>query len=150
MSNPEANEQPRWLARLTKYEELTNAEMQSLGDLITRLNQFSSGDLRTCPICDQSIEKLYCWHGIEYVVLYVRPCGCRLGCWEDAPAWAVEAGIVDHDSRFLEEASHEPTCAELREDYPDEDWTGCEDDPIDYDAQERAGQKRLPGFDDDG
>lgn len=135
------DEQPTWRARLTTPEEEA-----AIGNVIDRLNKFSSGELRACPICDKPLDKLYCWHGIENRVLYCRPCNCRLGCWDDAPAWAREAGIVEDDKAFLEEAGREPTCEELREDYPDEDWSDCEDNPIDTTFQEANGQKRLPGL----
>ena len=140
-------ENPTWVARLTTETE--EEQEKAIGDLITRLNKFSTGDLRTCPICNQPIDKIMCWHGIDVRVLYVKPCNCRLGCWEDAPNWAREAGIVEDDTSYFDECMREPTCDELREDYPDEDWTGCEDDPIDTAAQERAGQKRLPGIDEE-
>lgn len=132
-----------WVARLTHGSE---PDAKNIG---LRLNQFSSGELRGfCPICSQPLEKICCWHGIDTRVLYVKPCNCRLGVWEDAPQWAREAGIVEDDTSFFDESMHEPTCEELREDYPDEDWSGCDDNPIDYAAQEAAGQKRLPGFED--
>lgn len=119
---PANDDNPTWSARLT-----TEEEEAAIGSVINRLNKFSTGELRTCPICDKPIEKLWCWHGIETRVLYVRPCNCRLGVWEDAPKWAREAGIVEDDTSFMDEAMREPTCEELRETYPDEDWTDCKD-----------------------
>lgn len=124
-----SDEQPTWLARISSDDEGAN-----IGQ---RMSQFASGETRACPICQAAAERLYCWHGIEYVVLYVKPCGCRLGCWEDAPAWARAAGIVDDDRSLFEDEEDEPTEEELQE---LQDWY------INYEAQERAGQKPLPGF----
>lgn len=122
------------LARLSDSNEPDNTGQ--------RLSQFSSGELRDCPICAIPAEEIYCWHGIEYVVLYVRPCGCRLGCRDNVPQWAEDAGIAEHDYALFG-ADEEPTVEQLIED-------GIEVELLPehylmiYESQERAGQKRLP------
>ncbi len=46
-----SEENPTWLARLTTGEEA------QAGSVINRLDNFSTGESRTCPICDKPIEK---------------------------------------------------------------------------------------------
>jgi hypothetical protein len=114
--------------------DLTPEENNSVKEYIRKLAAFSSGESKTCPMCGESVTgaTLYEKWEPELFSLYVRPCNHRLGLWGKAPDWIADVEIVPVDN-------------DASEDYPDDETGG---DVLDYEAQERAGQLRLPGCED--
>lgn len=84
---------PHWKPYTSEEIEAFDAELEAY---TKKMNDFSSGAQKACPVCGEPVTGATIYEKLEPEIfsLYVQPCNHRLGLWSKVPAWIEQVEVV--------------------------------------------------------